>query len=192
MFEIECVDAVNKNSVLCGGGRYNNLIENLGGPKTPAVGFGMGTERLLEVLSENNLGFNLDDSLDCYVIPVSDNEKCEALTLCHALRLMGFKSDVDNMNRNVKNNFKQAEKLNTKFAIVIGEEELKEGYYTVKNMKSKTNEEVNTKLIIDYLMEKLSEDDDCCDDNYDCNCSCGENCDCDDECNCGDDCHCKK
>ena len=192
VFEIECVDAVNKNSVLCGGGRYNNLIENLGGPKTPAVGFGMGTERLLEVLSENNLGFNLDDSLDCYVIPVSDNEKCEALTLCHALRLMGFKSDVDNMNRNVKNNFKQAEKLNTKFAIVIGEEELKEGYYTVKNMKSKTNEEVNTKLIIDYLMEKLSEDDDCCDDNYDCNCSCGENCDCDDECNCGDDCHCKK
>ena len=124
VFEIECVDAVNKNSVLCGGGRYNNLIENLGGPKTPAVGFGMGTERLLEVLSENNLGFNLDDSLDCYVIPVSDNEKCEALTLCHALRLMGFKSDVDNMNRNVKNNFKQAEKLNTKFAIVIGEEYL--------------------------------------------------------------------
>ena len=92
----------------------------------------MGTERLLQVLDDTGLGFNLGSYLDCYIIPVSENEKVEALTLCYALRMMGFKVDIDNMNRNVKNNFKQAEKLNAKFAIVIGEEELKEDTLLLK------------------------------------------------------------
>jgi len=217
VFEIECVDIENRNSVLCGGGRYNNLIKNLGGPEVPAVGFGMGTERLLQVLDDTGLGFNLGSYLDCYIIPVSENEKVEALTLCYALRMMGFKVDIDNMNRNVKNNFKQAEKLNAKFAIVVGEEELKEGYFTVKDMKNKSSDEVNTSLIVNYLMEKLTEEEDCscmddccCDDDCDCscecdcgddcncdehhkcndNCTCGDDCCCNDECDCGDDCHC--
>ena len=160
---------------------------------------------IYEVLDDTGLGFKLGSYLDCYVIPVSENEKVEALTLCYALRMMGFKVDIDNMNRNVKNNFKQAEKLNAKFAIVVGEEELKEGYFTVKDMKNKSSDEVNTSLIVNYLMEKLTEEEDCscmddccCDDDCDCSCECdcGDDCNCDehhkcnDNCTCGDDCCC--
>ena len=179
VFEIEAdIKDFGAQNVLCGGGRYNNLIENLGGPNTPSVGFGLGTERLLLALDKEGIDIAPSDSLDCYVIPVSSNEKSYAISLVNSLRSMGFKSDMDLMNRTVKNNFKYAEHLNSIFAIVVGEDELKGKYVTIKNMISKTEEQVNNAMIIDYLMDKINEIEDncCCDD--DC---CRDGCNCDKE-----------
>ena len=194
VFEITAdIKEFGAQNVLCGGGRYNNLIENLGGPSVPAVGFGLGSERLLTALEKEGINVGLSNSIDCYLAPLTENEKPFALALCNSLRILGFKADIDNMNRNIKNNFKQAERLNSIFTLVIGEDELKNNYVTIKNMITKTEEKIDNMHLFEYLSEKL---EDMSYENDSCSCGLHDNCECDDDCDCGceegKDCHCHK
>ena len=93
---------------------------------------------------------------------MSENEAPYALRLCTELRLNGFKVDMDYNNRNLKANFKQADKLNSKFIIIIGEEEVKERFLTIKNNHTKEEEKVDFDYLVMYLDEKLNEECDCC------------------------------
>lgn len=157
-------------NVLCGGGRYDGLVETLDGPSTPSVGFALGLERLLNALDAENIDLGLKDFADVYVTYMSENEKENAIRLCTGLRLNGFKTDIDYMNRNMKSNFKQADKLNSKFVIIIGDEEVKNNFVTIKNNKTKEEDKVRLEDLLYYLDEKLSEH----------HCDCGE-CHCDHE-----------
>lgn len=170
----------DENITLCGGGRYNNLIESLDGTATPAVGFGMGIERLMETLDNEGIDLDYSDYTDCYVVNVGETLKKEALELAYALRIMGFKTEMDLMDRNVKANFKHADNINARFTIIVGEDELKENCFKVKNMKTKQEELVNTNMIISYLQEKIEEIEE---ESYNSkSCSCHE--DEDEECSC--------
>ena len=172
VFEVEAdVVGFGSQNVMCAGGRYDNLVETLEGPSTPAVGFGMGQERLMMALEYEKIKLVKDNDVDCYIQPVSDNEKPFSTALCASLRMLGFKTDMDYMSRNIKNNFKQAERLGAKFVITIGETEIKENKLTVKNMLTKTEETINNMDIIDYLANNLDE----MHNHNDCNCD-GENC----------------
>lgn len=162
VFEVTASINQGSQGVLCAGGRYDNLVSNLGGPQTSAVGFALGLERLLNVLELENIKLPIDDSLDVFIIPMSENEKGFALDLCMSLRLNGFKTDMDYNNRNLKANFKQADKLNSKFIIIIGEEEVKERFLTIKNNHTKEEEKVDFDYLVMYLDEKLNEECDCC------------------------------
>lgn len=204
VFEITAdIKEFGAQNVLCGGGRYDNLINNLEGPKTPAVGFGLGSERLINALDKENINICPPNMLDCYIVPMSNNEKDFALALCNSLRIMGLKCDIDNMNRNIKSNFKQAENLNSIFTLIIGEDELNNNYITVKNMidKEAPQEKIANKDIIEYIfneLESFSHHDCDCHDHDECcceeHCECEEECSCDDENNCGchdhDECNC--
>ena len=162
VFEVEAnVEGFGSQNVLCGGGRYDNLVENIGGPKTCGVGFAMGMERLMKALEYENVHMHIHNSVDCYIIPVEESVKDYAFNLCLNLRLNGFVSEIDYNNRNLKNNFKQADKLNSQFIIIIGSEEKENDIITLKNNKTKQSYKIAKNDLVNFFDENLEEDCDC-------------------------------
>ena len=158
VFEVEAnVEGFGSQNVLCGGGRYDNLVETLDGPKTSGVGFAMGIERLMTALDYEKVELPLINGIDCYIIPMSENEKDYSAHLCMELRLNGFITDIDYNNRNLKNNFKNADRLNTKFVLIIGEEEKNSNIITIKNNNTKKEYKINVENLIDFLDENIGE-----------------------------------
>ena len=156
VFEVEAsVEGFGSQNVLCGGGRYDNLVETLDGPKTSGVGFALGMERLMTAIEYEKLDLPIINDIDCYIIPMSENEKEYSLNLAMDLRLNGFITEIDYNNRNLKNNFKQADRLNTKFVIIIGEEEVKSNIITIKDNKSKEEYKIEKEKLIDFLDENI-------------------------------------
>ena len=158
VFEVEAsVEGFGSQNVLCGGGRYDNLVETLDGPKTSGVGFAMGLERLMTALDYEKIELPIINGIDSYIIPMSENEKDYAYHICNDLRLNGFIVDIDYNNRNLKNNFKNADRLDSKFVIIIGEEEKKSGILTIKNNKTKEEYKINHEDLIDFFDENIVE-----------------------------------
>ena len=134
---------------LGGGGRYDNLLEDIGGTSSPAVGMAIGIERFISALEENEINIDLKDNLDCFIMYVNDEEKEQALTLLQELRLNGFKADTEYTGRSLKAQFKQGDRFNTKLFIIINSEDL--SMVTVKD--NVTKEEIKVKLteLVSYL-----------------------------------------
>lgn len=168
VFEVEAmVEDFGSNNVLGGGGRYNNLVKELDGPDIPGMGFAMGIGRLMLALEKENIKLPIEESIDCFVMYVSDTEKEYATTLVQELRMNGFKIDTEYTGRSLKSQFKQADRLNSKFLIILNDEDLKNNEIKVKNNKTKEEELVELDYLMYYLDEKLATDDEC--DCYECN-----------------------
>lgn len=185
VFEIEAkVDGFGSNNVLAAGGRYNGLVEMLDGPETPAVGFACGMGRILLALELEGIEIVKEDALDAFVMYVSDTEKEYATTLTQELRMNGFKVDTEYTGRGLKGQFKQADRLNSKFLIILNDEDLKNDSVKVKNNKTKEEELVEIDYLMYYLDEQLI-------DEVSCDCGCEhDSCDCDHEkgsCSCHDE-----
>ena len=167
VFEVEAnVKGFGSQNVLCGGGRYDSLVETISDISSPGVGFALGFERLLTALDFENISLVEEPSLDLYIIPVSEKEKDYGMGLLNALRLSGFSADIDFQNRNVKGNFKQADRMNSKFIILLGEEEVESKILTIKNNHTKEEYKVSVEDLIDFLDEKLDDCEcGCCDEN---------------------------
>ena len=131
VFEIKS-SALGSQSALCGGGRYDGLVEMLGGTPTPAVGWAMGVERLFELIKKVD-----EKKLDYFV--VSKYPK-EAIKLCQKLRQKGYKCDFDMQNRKFAKQLEKAAKI-ANYAIILGEEEIEKGFYTVKNLLTGAQEQ---------------------------------------------------
>ena len=160
VFEVVAdIKGFGSQNVLAGGGRYNNLVENIGGPSVPGVGFAIGVERLLLALEYEGLDKIEFNPVDVYIFGASENEKEYIMKLANDLRGNGFKIDVDYESKSFKNNFKRADKLNSKFVIIIGEEEVKTKVLTVKNNKTKEEYKVSIDELIKFLDEKLGDFD---------------------------------
>lgn len=152
VFEIEAdIKGFGSQNVLCGGGRYDDLIETLGGPSIPAIGFGMGIERLIAALKAEKIALPIDLGLDLYVVALTDAEKPKVLKLIQNLRGQGFKVDTDYLNRNLKAQFKQADYLKAKYIIIVGEEEREKGFLTIKNNQTKEEVKISDQELNDYL-----------------------------------------
>ncbi len=176
VFEVEAdIPGFGANSVLCAGGRYDHLVENIGGPSTPGVGFALGMERLINVLEASSINLNIENGIDLYVIPMNDIVKSYAFDVTNKLRMSGFKVEMDYMNRNLKSNFKQADRLNSHFVAIIGEDEMANDYITIKNNITKEEDKIDTAYLVNYLDEKLLQED----------CTCGDDCDCNHDHDCG-------
>ena len=159
---------IDNSYALGGGGRYNSLVETLGGPSIPAVGFAMGYDRTMLALDEQKVELDLNDSIDLYIMYVSDTEKQMSSVLTQALRLNGYIVETDLMKKSLKSQFKSVDRYNSKFLTVLNDENLKNNELIIKD--NKTKEEYTVKLddLIDFLDEKLDESE----------CSCGH-CHCD-------------
>ncbi len=157
IFEVEAdIEGFGSQNVLCGGGRYNNLVELLEGPSTPGIGFGLGIERLLSALTAENIELDINNELDVFALFLSDSEKTDALILVNQLRNLGYKADLDYMNRNLKGQFKLADRLNTKYIIIIGEEEVKSNIFTVKNNKTKESFKIEKNGLFNFLADNIN------------------------------------
>lgn len=158
VFEVEAsVEGFGSQNVLGAGGRYDNLVENLGGPKTPGVGFALGLERLITALDFEKINLIDENSIDVYVVPMSELENDYAISLLDHLRMNGFKADMDYMARNFKSNFKQADRLNSKYVVLVGDEETKTGVLTIKDNKTKEEYKVKEEELIEFFDEKIEE-----------------------------------
>ncbi|AGR42073.1 histidyl-tRNA synthetase [Spiroplasma diminutum CUAS-1] len=139
-------------STLLGGGRYDELVNQLGNVDLPAAGFGIGIERLLIALAEEEIFISTPISLDAYIIGLSEKAKQFSNILLLMLRKSGLKVDFDYMNRSMKSAFKQSEKLNSKNIIIIGDNELKENVVVIKNQITKEEKKVAFDKIVDAIM----------------------------------------
>ena len=134
VFEIKSC-ALGSQSAVCGGGRYDGLVEMLGGVSTPAIGFAMGVERLFTLVDKIE-----QEKIDYFV--VSTNSK-EAIKLTQKLRNKGLKVDFDMQNRKFAKQLEKASKV-AKKAIILGEDEINQGYFSVKDLSTSTQEKIES------------------------------------------------
>lgn len=152
VFEVEAsVQGFGSQNVLGGGGRYNNLVASIGGPDTPGVGFALGLERLITALDFENINIIEEESVDVYIIPMSKKENTYSISLLDNLRMNGFNADMDYLERNLKSNFKQSERLNAKYIIIIGEEEVQSNILTIKNNETKEESKIDKDELIEFF-----------------------------------------
>lgn len=147
VFEVVDIDKELGQNALGGGGRYNNLVEELGGKSTPVVGFGIGIERLLLYLENKNLNIKDDYRVDFYIASMTDN-KPFVMNLTKKLRDMGFGVECDLMGRSLKAQFKYADKLNARYVLTIGDDEINKNAVMLKDMSKGTQELVAIKDLI--------------------------------------------
>ena len=158
VFEVEAdIEGFGSQNVLCGGGRYDGLVDTIGGPQTPGVGFALGLERLLAALESENINLVENNNLDMYIIPLSSDVKEYCFNLLQTIRMSGFNADIDYMNRNIKSNFKQADRYETKYVMVIGEDEMNSHLLTIKNNNTKEEYKVDEDDLIDFLDDVIEE-----------------------------------
>ncbi len=131
------------NLTVCGGGRYDNLVEELGGPSLPAVGFGMGIERVLMLLEGEGIELPRPRTVDVFVTYMGDNQ-IAAFSLVQQLRRSGIKADMDHCARSLKAQFKFANKTGAPLCITLGDDEVAQGIAKIRNMN--TREEHTAKL----------------------------------------------
>lgn len=149
VFEIiSDIPELGKANTLCGGGRYDGLVELLGGPSTPGIGFAMGIERIIILLKELEC-YVPDRELDVFVMNLDNTNY--AFQIIDDLRLSEFSVETDYTGKNMKGMWKLVDKLNPKFVLIIGEDERVSNYITVKDNITKEETKVKTSDLIDYL-----------------------------------------
>ncbi|MBE7067875.1 MAG: histidine--tRNA ligase [Clostridiales bacterium] len=146
--------AIGAQGTVCGGGRYDGLIEELGGNALPAVGFAVGIERLLIVMEQTGAQMPEEKKPTVYIAGMDEKSRMKAFALCDTLRQNGVEAEVDHMERSIKAQFKYADKLGAKFVAVIGGNELAEGVMSVKNMTTGESEKVAFTSVVEYFQNK--------------------------------------
>lgn len=134
---------IGAQGTICGGGRYDHLVEEIGGPSIPGVGFGLGKERLLLLMGQNDIILDDPNVPDISISFIGDKARLYALGLAHNLRVNGIAVAIDTLNRNLKGQMKYANKLATRYSVVIGDNEIEKGVVTLKDMKSGEQKEIN-------------------------------------------------
>ncbi|WGZ43932.1 histidine--tRNA ligase [Mammaliicoccus lentus] len=138
-------------TTLCGGGRYNGLLELLDGPKETGIGFALSIERLLLALEAEGIEIEQEDSIDLFIATMGEQADYYSVELLNKLRLAGISCDKDYLSRKLKGQMKQADRLNATYTIVIGEDELQKEQVEVKNMKTGESEPVAFSELENYL-----------------------------------------
>ena len=136
-------EILNDDFTVCGGGRYDRLIEQLGGPEMPAVGFGLGIERLLLTLQNEGIEIPNEGLYDLYIGARGEDGKLASFKLANALRTRGIKTEINHMGRSLKAEMKYANKIGAKFTVVLGDDELQTGNAKLKRMSDGEQFEVN-------------------------------------------------
>lgn len=139
---------IGAQGAVCAGGRYNGLIEELGGQSIPAVGFGMGMERLLAVMEANGVEFPKEQGPTVYFAANGDAPRRKAFALTQELREAGVPAEFDHMERSFKAQFKYANKIEAKYTVAIGEEELELGRVKIKCMADGAEREASIDSLV--------------------------------------------
>lgn len=149
----------NGELTVCGGGRYDGLVQELGGPAIPAVGFGMGIERvlmLLDALDEGECRLQIDDETpQVFVACLGRQLSLQAFSLVRRFREAGLRADMDHQARSLKAQFKYADKLGAKYVAVLGDDEVGRGVVKLRDMSTREEWEVPLETAAEALRERL-------------------------------------
>lgn len=140
---------IGAQGTVCGGGRYDGLVEELGGQHTPSLGFAMGIERILLLMDKQNCDFYISKTPDLYICPMDESAVEKSMQLAKVVREAGYVVEYDLMERGLKAQMKYSDKIKAKFVIVIGENELNEDKANLKNMR--TGEQIEVSLGEDFF-----------------------------------------
>lgn len=130
-------------TTLCGGGRYNGLVEDFGGPETPGIGFALSVERLIAALEAEGITLPIEQQSDLYVVALGEAAKDYSVKLVNEVRQHGFSADKDYGNRKIKAQFKAADRVNARFVAVLGDDELSNNKITLKDMATGDQQELD-------------------------------------------------
>lgn len=141
---------------LCGGGRYDGLVEEVGGPHIPGVGFGIGTERILLELENQKIQTPDQKLIDVFIANVGEGTSKAAFHLTDNLRKNGIKAECDHINRSLKAQFRYADKLGVLYLFIIGSDEMQRGMVKLKDMKTGEEKEVNLAEAVQSITSLLN------------------------------------
>lgn len=153
VFEFVSTD-IGAQGTVCAGGRYDNLVEELGGPSVPAIGFAAGIERLMLLMENTGVSFPDERKPRIYIAGMDEQSRKKAFEITAYLRLKGVNAETDLMERSVKASFKFADKLGAEYVAVIGTNELESGTANVKKMSDGSQTTVKFQDLYAYLTEE--------------------------------------
>ncbi|MCX7714210.1 MAG: histidine--tRNA ligase [Clostridia bacterium] len=142
---------IGAKSAVCGGGRYDGLVEELGGTPTPAIGFGLGIERLILALDSQEITIPNENKLDVFIASVGENASKHVQKLAYLLRNQGISVDFDHMKKSLKAQMKYADKIGALYSVVIGDDEAEKKQAEIKNMKTGEKTAVNFSDMADFF-----------------------------------------
>ena len=151
-FEIQTT-SLGAQSAVAGGGRYDNLVKELGGPEIPATGFAIGFDRLTEIA-----GLNLTELIkkpDIFVAALGSKSRSLAFEWICALGIKGVRAEMDFSDKSLKSQMKRADRLGTPYVLIVGENELKEGAAVLRNMATKEQVSISLENIVDNIKSQL-------------------------------------
>lgn len=146
---------IGAQSTVCGGGRYDGLIKQMGGQDTPSLGFAMGIERLMMVLEAQKAELPEDSTCDLFIATLGDKATLKASALCRELRDEGYKVQTDICGRGLKAQMKYANKIGAKFTLVLGDNEVESGKATLKKMSDSSEREISLNELVEELGEEI-------------------------------------
>lgn len=149
---------IGAQGTVCAGGRYDGLVEEMGGPSLPSLGFAMGLERLLLLMDAQNLPFPQDRKPDLYVVPMGDAAAVAAAKVCEQLREEGFEALTDLNGRGLKAQMKYANKIGASYTMVIGDDELAADKVSVKNMATGQQTQIALSNLVEDFYKITMED----------------------------------
>lgn len=146
-------EEIGAQGTVCGGGRYDGLVEELGGPSVPGAGFGMGMERLLLQLDAQGIEIPKPAPPLLYIASVGDAAKREAWRISSALKKAGIDAQMDTIGRSIRAQFKYADKIAARYVIVIGEDELGAGKVNLRNMEDGSEQEISLADVVKVVSD---------------------------------------
>ncbi|MDD6848649.1 MAG: histidine--tRNA ligase [Oscillospiraceae bacterium] len=147
-------DAIGSQGTVCGGGRYDGLIEELGGQHLPSLGYAMGIERLLMVMENQGIEIPKPETCALYVAGLGDNAQAKAFEIINSVRDFGLYAETDVVGRGLRPQMKYADKIGAQFSMVIGDNEIEQGVAKVKNMTTGEQTEI---ALDETFAEKFSQ-----------------------------------
>lgn len=156
-FEVMMTGASGAQSAVCGGGRYNKLVAQCGGDDIPGVGFASGMERLLLVLEEQGVVIGQSVQPAVFFAPLDEPSRVEAFRLCQGLREKGIPAEIDHMAKSLKAQMKSADRMQSQYAVLLGDSELSRGVATVRDLTQGEQFEIPLDRLINELEERLKD-----------------------------------
>lgn len=153
VFEVQSND-LGAQSSICGGGRYDGLVEECGGPATPGVGFASGIERVIEALARQNKNPSRTNEVQVFVASLGAAARLPTFKLVHQLRQAGLIVETDYLQRSLKAQLKAANRLGASTVVIVGEDELAKGVVQVRNMQTATQEELPLPQVVNILINR--------------------------------------
>ena len=149
-FEI-IAKGIGAQSSIGGGGRYDGLLQDVGGQEIPGIGYALGLERIILTMENQGVSFPTQPGTDVFVASIGEEADKKAFEIVYKLRQAGHQAEKNHINRGLKAQMKQADRLQAKHVVIIGEEELNKGIAVVRHMSLGTQEEVSLDLLIEFL-----------------------------------------